>query len=250
MELAVFSRLMSSAPLVDAVFRPMRRALRRLTRLSRRTPQGKIYLGEGQPVMLFPVFGGGPQSTAGARKILDDAGFASYDWGLGIDNGPGGSGLNACLQRLEEQVIEVFEIERRPITLVGWGVSGLYVREVAKRASPLVRQVITLGTPFNTTSAARRECAMLHTLERNQGRFDAAVRRRLRQCPPVPCTSIYSESDSAVPWEMCVEIESATSENIKVPAAAHQELAAHPMVLEVVTHRLAQPEDEWQPYDA
>jgi hypothetical protein len=47
-----------------------------------------------------------------------------------------------------------------------------------------------------------------------------------------------------------VEIESATSENIEIPAAAHLQLARHPKVLEVVSHRLSQLEDEWQPFHA
>jgi hypothetical protein len=33
-----------------------------------------------------------------------------------------------------------------------------------------------------------------------------------------------------------------------VPGARHQELASHPKTIEVITHRLAQPEDSWKPF--
>ncbi len=200
--------------------------------------------------MVFPVFGGGPSSTARMRAILDQAGFISYDWGLGIDKGPQALGLSHCLRRLEEQVIDAFEVERRPITLVGWGLSGIYAREVAKRTTPLVQQVITLSTPFNLTAPSQRPCSMLRALQDQQGRLDPAVALRLRQRPPVPCTSVYSMTDKAVPWQMCLETESLMSENVLVPAANHTHLAEHPKVLEVITHRLAQAEDAWRPFDA
>jgi hypothetical protein len=55
-------------------------------------------------------------------------------------------------------------------------------------------------------------------------------------------------SDSAAPWQLCVQSESATFENVQVTVGSHLEMAAHPKVLEVITHRLAQPADEWRPF--
>ncbi len=233
--------------MLDAIRQPWDRLLHGA---SRRTADGKIYLGQGQPVMVFPVYGGGPASTARLRNVLDQAGFTSYDWGQGIDKGPGELGLSHCVRRLEEQIIDAFETERSPITLVGWGLSGIYAREVAKRATPLVRQVITLSTPFNFSVPGQRPCSMLRALQDKQGLMGPAVAQRLRQRPPVPCTSIYSMSDRAVPWQMCLETESLMSENILVSAANHTHLGEHPEVLEVITHRLAQPEERWRPFDA
>ena len=234
-------------PVLDAIRRPWGRLLHLA---SRRTSHGRLYVGQGQPVMVFPVFGGGPARTARMRAILDEAGFTSYDWGQGVDKGPQGLGLGHCLRRLEEQVIDAFEIERRPITLVGWGLSGIYAREVAKRTTPLVRQVITLSTPFNLTAAVQQPCPMLRALQDKQGHMDPAVALRLRQRPPVPFTAIYSMSDKAVPWQMCMDTESLMSENVRVTAANHTHLAQHPKVLEVITHRLVQSEDAWRPFDA
>jgi hypothetical protein len=236
--------------MLDALRQPLRRFLHRAALTSRNTPHGRLYLGEGQPVMVLPMFGHGAESTAGLRGVLKEAGFSAHDWGLGVDNGPGEFGLDRCLPRIEEQIIEVFEAERCPVTLLGWGLSGIYAREAAKRINPLVRQVITLGTPFNPAAEPGRECSMLRTLEANRGRMAPAVRHRLRQRPPVPCTAIYSQGDEIAPWRMCVEAETPMSENIQVSGTTHQGLAGHRKVLEVITHRLSQPGEEWLPFDA
>ena len=37
----------------------------------------------------------------------------------------------------------------KPATLIGWSLGGLYARELGKQMAPRIRQVITIGTPFN-----------------------------------------------------------------------------------------------------
>ncbi|HYF19179.1 MAG TPA: hypothetical protein VEA40_15020, partial [Ramlibacter sp.] len=81
-------------------------------------------------------------------------------------------------------------------------------------------------------------------------RLPLAVRARLRQPPPVPCTSIYSVDDGVVRPEQCRERESAETENVEITGARHQELPGHPRALEVITHRLAQPEGVWRPFES
>ncbi len=165
-----------------------------------------------------------------------------------MDQGPGSMGLNRWLRKLEDAVIDHFEATQKPVTLLGWGLSGIYARELAKRAVPLVRQVITLGTPFNTSADPHRQCPVLAMLDGAGERLPLAARLRLRQAPPVPCTSIYSPDDSLVRAEQCLDKERADTENIEVPGARHHELATHPLALEAITHRLAQPEGTWAPF--
>jgi hypothetical protein len=203
--------------------------------------------GAGQPLLVFPMFGAGPESTARLRDALARAGFHCHDWGHGRDEGPHSGSLRQRLRRLEEGIIDIFEAEREPVTLVGWGFSGLYARELAKHATPLVRQVITLGTPFNTGAG---QCAMLRPLLDDSGRLPLAVQQQLRERPPVPCTSIYSMSDALVPWPMCIEPPSPASESIMVPALGHRALADHPQVRRIIADRLAQRAGSWQPYAA
>jgi Alpha/beta hydrolase family len=238
------------APALTALRSPLRALLKRCAPAIRRDGDNTIYLGQGQPVIVFPVLGGGPDSTAPLRKLLDESGFVTYDWGMGVDTGPRDRNLNRWLRELEERVIDVAETEGSSVSLLGWSLGGIYARELAKRTNPLVRQVITLGTPFNTEAETGRRCPLFKVLESGYGNMAVNIRHRLRQRPPVPCTSIYSKTDGLVPWELCVEAESAESENIEVEGATHRGLPSHPKVLEAITHRLAQPEGGWRPFSA
>lgn len=240
----------SSLPTLGALTQPLRRLLQPATLKYRQTPEGRIYSGDGQPVLVFPVLGGGPASTAALRRVLEDAGFSTYDWGLGIDTGPRDMSFNRLLRTLEERVIDVFETAQASVTLLGWSLSGIYAREVAKRTNPLVRQVITLGTPFNTEADPGHRCMIFKVLDGQQGRMSVNIRHRVRQRPPVPFTSLYSKTDGIVPWELCLEKESPETENIELSGVTHRHLPTHPRALEVITHRLAQAEGQWRPFSA
>jgi hypothetical protein len=246
----ILSLLQPAVPAFDAWRSPLRALLKRCAPTFRRDGEATIYLGQGQPVMVFPVLGGGSESTATLRRILDDAGFSSHDWGMGVDTGPRDRNLSRWLRELEERVIDVAEAEGSSVTLLGWSLSGIYARELAKRTNPLVRQVITLGTPFNTLAEEQHLCPLVKVLESGYGRLAVNLRHRLSQRPPVPSTSIYSKSDGLVPWQLSVEREAADTENIEVERVNHRNLASHPKVLEVITNRLAQPEGEWRPFSA
>lgn len=238
---------LSPAHTLDAVPQPLPQPFR--SPHVRRTPEGRLYQGCGQPAIVFPRQGTGPESTAALRSTLERAGFRPHDWGNGVDEGPRGISLERWLRKLEECLLDVFETSQAPVTLVGWGLSGIYARELAKRAHPLVRQVITLGTPFNTAADPQRRCKVVALLDSGPGRMPLSMRTRLRQCPPVPFTSLYSRDDGLVRWEQCVEKESTQSENIELAGVRHEELASHPKALEVITHRLAQPDGAWKPFE-
>jgi len=215
----------------------------------RQTPHGRVYEGQGQPALVFPRQGTGAEGTAPLRRVLEEAGFRPFDWGLGRNDGPRGVSLHLWLRKLEESVIDAFEVTQAPVTLIGWGLSGIYARELAKRANPLVRQVITLGAPFNTGADPERRCKVLGLLDAGPERMPLALRNALRQQPPVPCTAIYSKDDGVVRCEQCAERESHDTENVELSGVRHDQLATHPIALEVITHRLAQPEGGWKPFE-
>lgn len=245
----LLSRLSSAGHVLDGgLYQPLRQLLH-MPRV-RRSAASTLCEGDGQPVIVFPLQGTGPESTAQLRGLLQELGFRPYDWGHGVDRGPGQMGLSRWLRKLEECVIDVFEATQAPVTLLGWGLSGIYARELAKRTDPLVRQVITLGAPFNTAADPQRQCRVVAMLDTGPDRMPLAVRTRLRQCPPVPCTSIYSKDDGVVRREQCMEKEGAHSENIELSGVRHDALHSHPKALEVITHRLAQPEGEWKRFEA
>jgi hypothetical protein len=46
-----------------------------------------------------------------------------------------------------------------------------------------------------------------------------------------------------------VEKEAPEAENIEILGASHAGLADHPRALEAITHRLAQAEGDWRPFE-
>ncbi len=161
-------------------------------------------------------------STRVLRAYLRERGYAARGWRLGRNLGPS-PGFE---RRLMDRVLDLYRRVGRKLSLVGWSMGGVYAREIARARPELVRQVISLGSPFNRMSV------------------DAANPDPL----PVPCTAIYSRSDGVVPWLACRNEPSATTENIEV-RGSHVGLGFNPAVLYAVADRLALPEGAWRPFD-
>lgn len=88
-------------------------------------------------------------------------------------------------------------------TLIGWSLGGLYAREIGKLMTPRVRQVITIGTPFNCDSDHTNVGWLFRLMSGGSTVIDPSLSRRLRKPPPVRTTSIYSRSDGVVAWQTC-----------------------------------------------
>lgn len=225
---------------------PLARFVRRATSRRRIGPYN-VQAGDGQSVLVLPEFRRGPESTSALRNVLKQAGFAAHDWQLGVDNGPE-AGLERLLRRIEERVIDVFEDDRGAVTIIGCGLSGIYAREVAKRTTPIVRHVITVGSPVRVRDP-QGKCEMLRALFGPGSQIDAVKFNRLRQRPPVPCLSIYSVTDEVVPPELSEEQESLTTENLVVPARRHADLLGHPKTVEAIAERISRPDENWRLFD-
>jgi len=203
-------------------------------------------VGDGHPVIVYPGLAANSWSTLRLRNALDAAGFRSHDWRQGFNRGPRGQ-VEPWLDQLEDLVHELHAEHGMRVSLVGWSLGGICARELAKRVPHVVRQVVTLGTPFaappKTTHADR-----VFRLFNGKSGPSQTMQRRLRQCPPVPTTSIYSRTDGVVPWQGCIQSVGAQAENIAVNSASHLGMGTHPTVLRILVDRLAQPEGQWKPY--
>ena len=202
--------------------------------------------GDGHPVLVLPGLAAGDWSTLRLRRVLDRAGFKTSEWGMGLNSGPRGD-LDDWLARLEAKVRILHAQSGRKVSLVGWSLGGIYARELAKRTPELVRQVVTLGSPFGAIGASHAG-GVYRLLNAGRAQLTPALERRLRKDPPVHTTAIYSKSDGVVAWQGCTVRESAISENIEVSCASHFGMGTHPQVLRVVVERLSQPEGRWRPY--
>ena len=133
-------------------------------------------------------------------------------------------------------------------TLIGWSLGGLYAREVAKLMQPRIRQVITIGSPFNAERDHSNVGWAYRLLNRGGPSFDATLSARLRTAPDVPTTSIFSRSDGVVAWQTCThDGVSDRIEDIEV-RGSHIGMGWNPTVLKVIADRLAQRPGSWRPY--
>lgn len=203
-------------------------------------------VGDGHPVVIYPGLGGGALTTAHLRSYLDDCGFTAHDWQGGINTGPDGA-FDEWLRGLVERVRQLRRMHGRTVSLVGWSLGGVYAREVAKCCPEAVRQVITLATPFSSLVSANHARTIYRMLGGDDEQLTPALEARLRECPPVPTTSIYSKADGVVSWRGCLEKESVCVENVEV-SASHLGMGAHPEVLRIIVDRLALPEGRWRAY--
>jgi alpha-beta hydrolase superfamily lysophospholipase len=202
-------------------------------------------IGDGHPVVVYPGLAGGALTTAHLRNFLRQSGFTVHDWGGGINTGPDGL-FDDWLARWVDRVRDLHAQTGRKVSLVGWSLGGVYAREVAKRCPDSVRQVITLGTPFGSLRGANHAGTIYKLVNGDTSQLTPELEARLRECPPVPTTSIYSKTDGIVSWRGCIERKSERSESVEV-SASHLGMGTHPEVLRIVANRLAQPEGQWRP---
>jgi len=112
-----------------------------------------------------------------------------------------------------------------------------------------VRQVITIGTPFNASADHTNVGWIFRLLSGSAPRFDAALSARLRSAPAVPTTSIYSRTDGVVAWQTCRhQVESHRVQDLEV-RGSHVGLGWNRSVLRIIGDRLAQPPGRWLRYE-
>jgi hypothetical protein len=205
----------------------------------------EVVEGDGHPVIVYPGLGFGSLNTSALRAHLQTCGFHVYDWELGVNTGPEGP-FDDWLAALAQRVREVHARHGRKVSLVGWSLGGVYAREIAKLCPDCVRQVVTLATPHNAIDA-NHAGNLYRLLGGDTSQLTPQLMARLGERPPVPVTSIYSESDGVVCWQGCLEEPGRDAENVAVDAS-HLGMPSHPEVLGIVAHRLAQREGRWRPY--
>ncbi len=201
--------------------------------------------GDGHPVLVLPGLMASDLSTRPLRGFLRGRGYAAHGWKLGRNLGPQPEIARAMAERLHELYVRA----GRRVSLVGWSLGGIYARELARRFPTLVRQVITLASPFRDVSATNVPAFLRTTAENGSRRLpeERELRAALAEPVPVPSTAIYSRTDGIVAWQSCREEDGPQRESIEV-ATSHLGMGHHPVVLLTIADRLALPEGEWRPF--
>ncbi len=207
-------------------------------------------------------FFGADGSMASMRKFLNRQGYHAIPWGQGRNVPPEGigglTGMDEMMnfrKDVESVVAGLLEKEvirsGKRVSLIGWSLGGLYATGLAHRRPDLVRQAITLGTPFSDPrgtslySMFRRVNQAEVTEETLATWTEHAFDGELE----VPVTALYSQSDGFVGVDIAQLPQHELTENIAV-MASHVGFPFNPLVRAVVAERLIQPEGEWKPYQS
>ena len=201
--------------------------------------------GDGHPVLVLPGFLATDSSTKQLRKFIDELGYDSHAWGMGRNYAK-----VKFLKKLSEKIDDIAAETGEKITIIGWSLGGVYARQLAKAKPHLVRQVITLGSPFRGISEPNN-VAWIYNLINGFKRASDIDNELLKDLPlpaPVPTTAIYSKEDGVVPWELCMEeVEDCTHQNIQV-RGSHLGLGVNLSVLEIIADRLKYTQSDWVPF--
>ncbi|MEO8012767.1 MAG: alpha/beta hydrolase [Polaromonas sp.] len=210
-------------------------------------PRKMVPAGDGHPVIIFPGLATDSSAIAPLRDYCESLGYKTLDWGRGFNTGPKGD-LDRWLEALAVHTANVLGGHKDKATLIGWSLGGLYAREVGKLLAPQVRQVITIGTPFNAEADHTNVGWLFRLLSGSSAAIDPGLSQRLRTPPPLPTTSIYSRSDGVVAWETCRHARPARLvQDIEINGS-HIGMGWNPAVLQIVGDRLGQLPSNWQPY--
>src|SRR5580692_1090179 len=100
--------------------------------------------GDGHPVLTLPGFLASDLSMAPMRRYLSELGYDTHAWRMGRNIG----GVARMRAALLDRLSEIHRASGRKVSIVGWSLGGVYARDLALQAPELIRDVVTLGSPF------------------------------------------------------------------------------------------------------
>ncbi|MFT5165846.1 MAG: pimeloyl-ACP methyl ester carboxylesterase [Saprospiraceae bacterium] len=218
---------------------------RAITELGLSIPYRKFFAsksqGDGHPVLALPGFMATDSSTAPLRKYLENLGYPAYSWDLGRN-----TAKVEFLEILLAKIEEIYKEHGEQVSLIGWSLGGVFARQLAKAKPEMIRQVITLGSPFQGVHQPNN-VAWVYNLVSGGKRIkdmDPVLFQNIPLPAPVPTTAIYTKEDGIVPWELCIEIEDEIHQNIQV-RGSHLGLGVNHSVLDIIADRLLYSREDW-----
>lgn len=230
-------KTVDDAPPLIAILLEWPRALWAVVRLLRGGWSSGLPIGDGRPVLVLPGLFNADRSNIALRHFLRKLGYRPYPWNLGRNLGVRSVGPNneKLLARIEEIHWETGE----KVTLVGVSLGGILARLAAHDRAGLVREVITISSPFAGAPTATNVWRQFEWVT-GEKISDASVHARLEQASkplPVPATAIWSRSDGLVNGLICREPAGETSRAIEI-SSGHLFVQMRPETLRAVAHVL------------
>lgn len=193
-------------------------------------PPVRVDPAAGDAVLVIPPFLTPDLLLGPFHDALRACGHRVEGWGLGPNFGP----TPRALAGLRRKLRAMAEAAGGPVSVIGVSLGGLLARDLAHDHPDLVRQVITIASPFRLPTAANIEPLFHLVAHRYQDGFDF---RRLGTPLSVPSLSIYTREDGIVSWESCVSDEPLGA-NAEV-RGRHMVICGYPEVVQAVARRLA-----------
>jgi len=192
--------------------------------------------GDGHAVMIVPGWGLDDRATLPLRRALSRIGYVATGWDQGRNMGL----RTGQAKRLDRRIADLEAAHGGPVSLVGWSLGGVVVRELARREPGRVRRVFTLGSPISGSPEANNVTTLLKLLRRSPAAVDRTAFDARRLSPPVACVAIHSKTDGVVAWQCSLEEPAATTENVEV-RGSHGGLICNLEVLAALAARLPLP---------
>jgi triacylglycerol lipase len=159
--------------------------------------------GDDRPILVLPGLSNSDRSNLAMRAFLRRLGYRTYGWGFGRNLGVKTIGAEG--ERLIARIEEVHRETGEKVTLVGVSLGGIMARIAAHRRPDLVREVITVSSPFAGPPTATNVWRPFQWLT-GEKITDAVVAERLEEAVrplPMPSTAIWSRSDGLVNGLIC-----------------------------------------------
>jgi pimeloyl-ACP methyl ester carboxylesterase len=206
--------------------------------------------GDGHPVMVLPGVLGNDMSMAILSQRIESHGYKVYGWDHGMNFGPSAD----AAQHLEKHLAKIYaENGNRKVSLVGYSLGGVYARELARKHPDMVRDVITLSSPYAMKGSYGwpddRVRMINQHFQPQQDKRGEELAAEIAGLPQVRSTSVYSENDWIVDTKSAIGPQTAMSENLPVNSG-HVALPYDNATAAIVLDRLAQPEGALQPLAA
>lgn len=205
--------------------------------------------GDRHPILVLPGYGAADGSTAILRFFLKRIGYRPFALELGrnvegVDNRiQSVDDATAFRERMTElAVVRISEIHRETgesVSLVGWSMGGLYALDASRVKPEIIRQVITLGSPFGDP----RGTSMFKLMRRISGSTVPLDEQNFTNwldraaAPTVPTTVIYSDRDGIVGTSIAKLPRSKHTTHIRIDSS-HLAFAVNPQALSALAARL------------
>ena len=150
-------------------------------------------------MLALPGFLASDLSMAPLRRYLGQLGYDTYAWQMGRNTG----GVARMRGALRERLAGIHAANGRKATIIGWGLGGIYARDLALQAPDLVRYVVTLGSPFAGDARATNATRLYEALSGETVDDHSELRNAIAGALPVPTTPVFSRTGGTVKWRAC-----------------------------------------------